>query len=400
MDRTEGMLLEAELERVLSEDIAYTRVRERSTFDSTVNPFQNRLVLFGAGNLGRKVLRVLRGHGIEPLAFSDNSTGLWGKEIEGVLVLPPPDAAEQFGKNAAFVVTAFSPACDIVPIQRQLRDLGCGPVVPFIALLWKYAEECLPHVVVDLPHRVLLERDLVRKAFGLFQDDASRQEYVAQVRWRLWQDFDGLPRPSAYDQYFPDDLFTLSAGEVFVDGGAFDGDTIRSVLKRSSEFGKIVALEPDPLSFRRLQQCVSEIPAPLRERISLCEVAAGAAKTTLHFAADGSTGAKIVDQGETEVACDRLENILAGLSPTYIKLDVEGAEGDALLGAAEILRKGSALWAVCVYHKQNDLWQLPLALSASLPAEDYRFFLRRHGGEIFDTVCYAVPMNRLKCSAA
>ena len=58
-------------------------------------------------------------------------------------------------------------------------------------------------------------------------------------------------------------------------------------------------------------------------------------------------------------------------------------------------RRGAALWAVCVYHKQGDLWQLPLLLQCGLPADDYRFFLRKHGGEIFDTVCYAVPANRL-----
>jgi FkbM family methyltransferase len=385
---------EAELEELLSEDAASATLRERSTFDETVNPFQGRLVLSGAGNLGRKVLRVLRANGIEPLAFTDNSAGLWGKKIEGVSVLAPADAVRQFGQSAAFVVTAFSPACDIVPIQRQLRELGCLRAVPFVALLWKYADQCLPHVVVDLPHRVLLEQEAVRMGFDLFQDDASRREYVAQVRWRLWQDFAALPRPSAYDQYFPDDLFTMRQGEVFVDCGAFDGDTIRSLLKRSTDFGKIIALEPDPLSFQRLQQCVSELPATIHSRISLGEVAAGAAQGTIHFASDGTTGAKMLEQGGTEVACDRLENILAGLGPTYVKLDVEGAENDALRGASGILARGEAIWAVCVYHKQNDLWHLPLLLRSSVPA-DYQLFLRKHGGEIFDTVCYAVPAFRL-----
>ena len=83
-----------------------------------------------------------------------------------------------------------------------------------------------------------------------------------------------------------------------------------------------------------------------------------------------------------------------------MKLDVEGAEFDALKGAAGILNRGATVWAVCVYHKQGDMWQLPLPLHASVPAEHYRFFLRKHGGEIFDTVCYAVPSSRLSGPAS
>ena len=333
-------------------------------------------------------------HGIEPLAFTDNAAGLWGKDVEGLKVLSPVNAARSFGETAAFVVTAFSPACDFVRFERQLRGLGCVKVAPFVALFWNYAEHCLPHVLVNLPQRVLADRDAVRKGFELFRDEASRREYVAQVRWRLWQDFAALPRPSAYGQYFPDDLFSLTAEEVFVDGGAYDGDTIRSIIERCASFRRIIALEPDPLNFKRLQQCVEKIIPPLRERISVCEVAVAATKGTVRFEPDGSTGGKILAQGGVEVACDTLENILAGLSPSYVKLDVEGAEHDALRGAAAILARGLTLWAVCVYHKQSDLWRLPLLVHASVP-DDYRFFLRKHGGEIFDTVCYAVPAKRV-----
>jgi FkbM family methyltransferase len=385
---------EIELEELLGEDPAGARLRERSMFDETVDPFQERLILFGAGNLGKKALRALRGHGIEPLAFADNSARIWGQEIDGVTVLSPADAAGQFGQSAAFVVTAFSPGCNFGAFQRQLQDLGCVKVVPFVALFWKYAEQCLPHVLVDLPHRVLAECDGIRAAFQLFHDDASRREYVAQVRWRLWQDFSALPPPSAHEQYLPEDLFALSPEEVFVDCGAFDGDTIRSIVQHCGDFRQIVALEPDPRSFQRLEDCVSQLPQPLRERIRLCKVAASAATGMVRFEPDGTAGAKILDHGGTEVACDTLENILADLDPSYVKLDVEGAEYDALRGAQSILARGLALWAVCVYHKQSDLWRLPLMLRSSLPS-DYEFFLRKHGGEIFDTVCYAVPSQRL-----
>ena len=68
-----------ELEFLLSEDIATAKRREQSAFDVMAAPFNNSLVLFGAGNLGRKTLRGLRSAGIEPLGFADNNPALWGK---------------------------------------------------------------------------------------------------------------------------------------------------------------------------------------------------------------------------------------------------------------------------------------------------------------------------------
>ena len=76
--------LRNELEELLSEDIASAQRREREAFDELASPYQERLVLFGAGNLGRRVLTVLRGSGVEPLAFADSNAALCGQEIEGV----------------------------------------------------------------------------------------------------------------------------------------------------------------------------------------------------------------------------------------------------------------------------------------------------------------------------
>ena len=357
-------------------------------------PYEQRLVLFGAGNLGKKALWVLREQGIEPLAFTDNSARLWGQTIEGIPVLAPGEAARQFGRSAAFVVTAFSPACNYVPLEQQLRNFGLRTDR---ALRGPFLEVC--RVLPAARHGRLAAPRAGRprrrpQGLQLFYDDASRREFVAQVRWRLRHDFAALPPPSPDEQYFPDDLFALRADERFVDCGAFDGDTIRSLLKRTTDFGRIVAFEPDPVNFQRLRQCVAEMPPEVQARISLGEVAVAAARGTVRFQSDGTAGARILDEGPAEVACDSLQNLLAGLDPSFIKLDVEGAEHEALYGAQEILARGRAIWAVCVYHKQSDLWQLPLLLRSCLP-RDYQLFLRKHGGEIFDTVCYAVPAERL-----
>jgi hypothetical protein len=77
-------------------------------------------------------------------------------------------------------------------------------------------------------------------------------------------------------------------------------------------------------------------------------------------------------------------------------MDIEGSEMDALAGASRIIREQGPLLAICVYHKQDDLWKIPLLIHSLNP--EYRFFLRPHKLEVWDLVCYAVPKAR--CLAA
>jgi hypothetical protein len=132
-------------------------------------------------------------------------------------------------------------------------------------MFWKFPKTFLPHYSLDLPHKVLLAADKVRAAFDLWHDDASRAEYVAQVRWRLHLDFDNLPPPVLEKLYFPADLIALSPDEVFVDCGAYDGDTIRDFLGVSGgRFRHIHAFEADQSNLTRLVRFVGGLPDPLR----------------------------------------------------------------------------------------------------------------------------------------
>jgi len=96
-----------ELDRILSEPLAVcasVRIRPLTTCWRMRQPS----VLFGAGNLGRKVLQCLRSIGVEPLAFADNSPSKWGSQVDGVPVLSPKDAAAQYGGSALFLIAIWS----------------------------------------------------------------------------------------------------------------------------------------------------------------------------------------------------------------------------------------------------------------------------------------------------
>ena len=200
-------------------------------FDSEVRPFNNRLVLFGAGNTGRQVLARLRQDGIEPLAFSDNQSTNWGKTLDGLIVLPPNEAIANYGTSAAFIVTIYNNRHSFPESRDRLLRLGCTKVVSVIPVRWKYHETFLPHYRDDLPYKVLMQRDAIRDAFDLWADERSQREYVGQIEWRLHGNFDVLGIPDPESEYFPKDIMQIrGADEVFVDVGAYDGDTIQRFI--------------------------------------------------------------------------------------------------------------------------------------------------------------------------
>jgi len=385
----------------LSEPISSAIQRERSTFDELAAPFEKSLVLFGAGGLGRKTLAGLRQVGIEPLAFADNNPALWGHSVEGLPVFSPPEAAQRFGDQAAFVVTIWRAGGGhlLAHTRQQLQKLNCARVISFASLFWKHAEVFLPYYAIGLPHELLLQAEPIRNAAALWADTASRREYLAQVRWRLRLDFDGLPGPVTHPQYFPDDLFALKPEDVFVDCGAFDGDSLRVVFDRQPAIrGPIFAIEPDPGNLEKLRSYVRQLPETWRNEVHVLPWAVGARRETLRFSATATAAAGFDPKGTLEVQCVPLDEILTQACPTFIKMDIEGAELEALQGARQSIMHGLPILAICVYHQPDHLWRIPRFIHSL--SDQYRFFLRPHNEEGWDLVCYAIPVNRLTATLA
>jgi hypothetical protein len=238
--------LESILRRVEAETPDAVRARERSAFDDLARPLGERLVLFGAGPLGKSVLAGLRKAGVEPLAFADNKRDLWHQRVLGLPVLSATEAVEQYGKTACFVVTVYQGSS----VRRQLASLGCQRVVPCAPLLWKYSDVFIPQCCLELPHRLVEQCDSIRKCYAMLADEASKTELREQLLWRYWLDFSALSTPlDARDTYFPMDLLSPVPDEVFVDCGSFDGESTQSFNRHwGAEFRHVFALEPDPAS--------------------------------------------------------------------------------------------------------------------------------------------------------
>ncbi len=383
-----------ELDRILSEPLSSVRERENSAFDNLLAGCGNRLVLFGAGNLGRKVLQCLRSIGVEPLAFADNSPSKWGSQVDGVPVLSPKDAAAQYGGSALFLIAIWSLGHYYRDSRTQLESMGCAYVDSTAFLRWKFADQLLPDFCQDLPHKLYEQAADVRKAASLWADDASRQEYLNHVRWRALGDQNALGPPVKEESYFLESLYRIEDREVFVDCGAYTGDTAEQVIRRNPAFSRIVAIEADPENFDCLTKWIGTLDTPVASRISALNVAVGAKRGKLRFQAGGGEGAKLAADGNVVVECIPIDELAPAAGSTFIKMDIEGAELDALAGARRSIQKNRPILSICVYHKQDDLWRIPLFIDTLV--EDYRFFLRAHDVDGWQLVCYAVPVNRLR----
>ena len=385
-----------ELESIFAQGAERVRGTEESLFDELSGDLP--LVLYGAGGLGRKTLTGLSALGRDVLAFADANPSAQGTERDGTPVLGPEEAARHFGKKACFVVTVWNPGAPhaFSEITERLRKAGCLRVIPFIPLFWRHAGVFLPHTRLDAPHRVFDEEAAVRAAFDLWLDEASRREFLAQLRALLSPSgFEGLPAGSRNPIYFEDAVCPPREDEVFVDCGAYDGDTLRTFLTlREDRFRRLIAYEADPANFGRLSTWAAGLPAERRARIVLRPLAVAGRRGTVRFDASANDGAAIREDGNLLVDAVSLdEDLSSGPPPTFVKFDVEGAEPDAVQGCRRILEESRPTLAVSAYHLQDHLWRLPLLVDSL--ASRYHFLLRRYSPGFVDLVLYAVPDERL-----
>src|ERR1019366_3581797 len=224
-----GLRCDEQLDSIFSESVEQARRREQSAFDEIAGACGESLILYGAGNLGRRVLRGLRKNGLDAVAFADANPALRGQTIDGIPVFSPEDAARRYGGSGAFVVCVWHPdlRCGVQEIMDRLAAMGASRVLPFVYLFWKYADSFLPHYFWDLPSKYLAHEAAIRQAYESFDEEASRVPFVADLELRMRGFFGERPSPRTDKQYFPNELFRLSPDECFVDCGAYDGDTIK-----------------------------------------------------------------------------------------------------------------------------------------------------------------------------
>lgn len=186
-------------------------------------------------------------------------------------------------------------------------------------------------------------------------------------------------------QYFGEKYIEPQGKEIFFDGGAYDLDTTLSFIDWSKhDYEKIYAAEPFTDAY---ENCLNIINADGLQNIEMLNVGLWSKKDKLKLMQNGTGGSSINESGNIEINVDSIDNILKGNKVTFIKLDIEGSEKEALIGAKKTIKKFKPRLAVSIYHKYLDSFDLALTLLEL--NENYKFGIRHYTLTSLETILYA-----------
>ena len=345
------------------------------------------IIIYGAGNVGKDVLRVMNSKGIKVAGFLDREAA-GGQRCRGIPVYPPDwdgfTAAQR--RQSCVVIALHNKDVEIPPIIDYLRDRGYATIVSPVEFHHHFSEEMGDRFwLTSRSCYKTWEKDIC-EGYETWEDEHSRQLYLRFLRFRLAGDYADLPLIDADDQYFPTTIPAWKTPLRFVDGGAFDGDTLRSAADSGYPIEAAVAFEPDPVNRAKLEEYVSSLG---NKDIKVWPCGIHSSTTQLSFAATGSASSKSDENGNTTIHVVALDDVIPSFRPNLIKFDIEGAEYDGLLGAKQVVQKNRPGLAISLYHRPQDMWQIPLLIKSW--DLGYRLFMRVHKNNGFDLVMYGIP---------
>lgn len=354
----------------------------RNLFDEFVENIRQsnkKVFLFGAGLCGRSYLKIFQRKNIPLEGIIDNhKTSLDGHPVsrfetivsnynikECIIVISAPGSEEQIRKQ---VLSVFP--------EEQI----------FTFAITRYVigdeNEALETTKFFQDNRVFLS--MFYESLG---DCSSQKVFCNVFMGRVTADKKLFTDVRTGDFYYPPEIIKLDSEEVLVELGSNNGDTLKDFISRCPEFKKVYCFEPDRVCLKTLQSISNNYP----ERITIIPKIAWNKRCKLGFFDNGGDSTSYVSE-ELESAGELMEasSVDAEIneSVTFIKMDIEGAEVQALHGAENHIRRCKPKLAISVYHKKNDFVEIPQYILSI--RSDYKFYLRHHGNDDTDTVLYAI----------
>ena len=288
------------------------------------------VVIFGAGGRGRELLRILSEKGVKVDMLVDNNVALLGEKVYEMEILSPEKI--DCGKTDCVIVTPHNTSI-MEAIHTQLNECGIEDGNIFFYRNYIFA--------------------------------------------------------SLENQYFEEKIIKYEEEEVFVDAGALNLGTSLEFINRCKKSGvqkiKVYAFEPNRSAHMDCQEVAKKHPYC---DIHLYNAGLWSCEQKLYFV-EGSTGNSKVSDAETELSIDAVAlDHCVDDKVTFIKMDIEGAELEALHGCKEIIKKYKPKLAICIYHKQSDLIDIPLYIKELVP--EYKLYIRHYSNCGSETVLYAV----------
>jgi FkbM family methyltransferase len=348
----------------------------------------DRFIAVGANSGGDQVCRWLAERGKRVLAYADLSPTLQNIPRNGLDVLAPIDCLALLDARTAFVIGTVRQreAADVLTVQ-----LGIDPQRVFGFINPMFAA----HYEAGAQERLAPQLPRIR---ALLSDAASRDYFDRVTAFNRTMDPRHLtPQPRRIGQYGYDAPgANPPPGAAIVDCGAFTGDSFAGFLTATKGSGHIYALEAFPPNFERLTANIAR--DGLQAVVTPLAVAAGRQAGTIRMSGDEAIADGCAHVGAArhaphyDVACDTLDNLFAHTRIDYLKMDIEGADLDALIGGRRLLRECRPVVAVAAYHTPEHIVGIADFLCETLGP--CRLYAAHDPNWVFHIHYIAVPDNR------
>ena len=330
----------------------------------TLAASDKKTVMYGMGNGADKILAVCEKYGIEVCDFFASDGFVRGHSFHGKRVLSYSEIKEKDGVQNVNVLLSFASSLPDVMANFKRINAECTLYAPDVPV-------CADTLfTLDFARR---HKDELLQVYELLADEHSKHIFENVICYKLTGRIDHLfDAESDRDEVFSE-LLEAADIKTYADLGAYNGDTIRELIRYAPSLERVTAFEPDRRSFRKLSEYCETLTSPDIEKIN---AAAWSGDAVLTFGDEGNRNSGLFAKGRSvEISATSLDKALNGRAVDYVKYDVEGCEREAIEGSKETVLSCKPKLLVSVYHRSEDIFALPLQIKAMRP--DYKLYLRR-----------------------
>lgn len=312
-----------------------------------------KLCIYGIGNQFKEEYKVIRD---KPLVLFDGDSSKWGQFFDGNVIHNPKEISEYLDDNTAVMIGCVNNQYEIAKYLTESLNV-CERNLFMYTSPWYEKNIYKDNVVED-------NLEKINECCDKLADDYSREYYQSALAARRSRNpLLLLPNLNCVNAGEYGDIVTLSSGDHIIDCGAYTGDTAEVYLKRLNMDCKVFAIEPFEQNYRLLKQRIEK--NEWEERIIPLMFALGREVKEAEISYDNDDFGMAINLSEKKgrqiqkIYVNTLDNMFKTEKITYIKMDIEGEERDALEGARNLIKRNHPKLMISAYHRIEDFWELP-----------------------------------------
>lgn len=344
------------------------------------------IIIFGAGESGSYLVSVLRGHGLVPSCFCDNNKGKQGTLKDGLMVYSPIDAMNIY-PNACICIGSLWAEEIKQQISIQYPLFECRVFDILLSMVWEMKNKCLISKEKSFITDNMKQLELL---YNNLYDEKSRCVLENLLNYRLTRKKKYLQMALCTgEQYFDTEIIPVGEYEkegYFIDGGAFDGDTIEKFCELFPNTKFIFhCYEPEK---KNIENFMAKEQLIKSKRIIIHEAGLFSTSAIQGEVFGDSLGAVVKESEYGKLKLETIDDLSREYPLRFIKLDIEGAELSALIGGKNRIVEDRPILAICTYHLQEDLLRISEFID-SIGA--YDIYLRHYMVAPSETIMYGIP---------